>query len=356
MSHRTALRALTAGLLVLAALTAPLAAQSNTAELLQRAIHLYEQVEIEQALVILRQVISPSSPFEVSREQRVQAYKYLGAVLALEQGAANRDSAIVYFRAAIERDPWVDLDPHRFSPAQLSALAEARNRTFAVAVRPVQLDTLDPGNQTITFRSLTSHRAALRAEIRLHGVGRSVLYDGDNDGLREIPWDGFLSDGTMAPPGRYEMAVIARSGLLDLTDTASVFFDVAYDHQPLEDTLLDLAPGDLLPERRPASAATADLLKGLGVAAAALLIPSVLTPEDLGAGRPGLPGVVASVGAIAGVVAFFVGRAHREIPVNLAENQRRLATRRATNAAIAQRNAEILRRTRLVITPAGGGS
>ena len=41
-------------------------AQSNTAEMLQRAIVLYENVEVEQALVILNQVVSPQSPFVVT--------------------------------------------------------------------------------------------------------------------------------------------------------------------------------------------------------------------------------------------------------------------------------------------------
>jgi tetratricopeptide (TPR) repeat protein len=334
---------------------APLKAQTNTAEMLQRAIHLYQQVEIEQALVILRQIISPSSPFEVSREQRVQAYTYLGAALALEQGAQRRDSAIVYFRAAIERDPFVDLDPQDFSPAQLSAFAEAKNRTFAVAVRSVRADTVQPGTSTLTFRSLTSHAATLHVEIRLGDATRRVLYDGPNDGLREIGWDGTVGAGELPAAGRYELMVIARSNLLGLMDSASVFFDVALDHPPLEDTLPDLGLQDLLPEVHPASAPANDLLKGIGVAAAALLIQRALPAGSLGPGRAGLSGAVAGIEALAGVFAYFGGRSHREIPANIAENQRRQAARLARNAEIAQRNGEALRQSKLVITPASGG-
>ncbi len=59
-------------LAVAAAGAAPLRAQSATAEMLDRARHLYEDLEVERALVILRQIVSPASPFEVSREQRVE--------------------------------------------------------------------------------------------------------------------------------------------------------------------------------------------------------------------------------------------------------------------------------------------
>lgn len=348
-------RAFGLGVLVLIATAARLPAQANTAEILQRAIHLYEQVEIEQALVLLRQVISPSSPFEVSRAQRVQAYKYLGAALALEQGSQKRDSAIIYFRAAIERDPFVDLEPQSFSPAQVTAFAEARLRTFAVAVRPLRPDTLIPRVAGITFRILTSHPATLRAEIRSVGVSRRVLYDGVNDGLREITWDGTLAGGDLPPPGRYAMTVVARSTLLGLTDSAAASFEVALDHPPLEDTLPAFGPQDLLPELHPASAPVRDLLKGIGVAAAALLIQRVLPAADLGPGRTGLSGAMAGAGALAGVVSYFVDRAHREIPANIAGNRQRQAERAAANAAVGQRNATLLRQSRVVITPMAGG-
>ena len=46
--------------LVLAALIAgPATAQNSTAELLQQAHQYYEQVDVERALLLLRQVVSP---------------------------------------------------------------------------------------------------------------------------------------------------------------------------------------------------------------------------------------------------------------------------------------------------------
>lgn len=350
------MRRLEATLLLLVAVTAsPLRAQSSsTAELLQRAKSLYENLEVERALMLLRQIISPQSPFEVTRDQRVEAYKYLGAALALQQGEAKRDSAVLYFRAAIDRDPFIDLDPRSFSPAQLQAFNDARSRTFAVGLKPVVGDTFDPRVRRLTFRGLSSHRAGLRVEVRAAGVARRVLFNGESDGLREVQWDGLLDDGRLVPPGRYELIAIGQSRLISVGDTARVFFEVAHDHPPLEDTLATLGPQDLLPEQHPAGAATADLLKGVGVAASALLIQTALVSGDLGTGNNGLSGAVAGAGTVTGIAAFFYRRSHRDIPENIAENARRRAERAQRNAAIQQRNAAILAQTRLIITPAAG--
>lgn len=347
---------LAAALLLMLAAAPPLAAQSNTAEMLQRAKRLYGEVEVEQSLAILRQIISPASPYVVSPEQRVEAYKYLGAALALQPGPAKRDSAVTYFRAAIERDPFVDLDAQSFSPGQLSAFGDARDRTFAAAVRPVRGDTLVPGRNQITFQAFTTHRARLRVELHAVEGARRTLYDGDNDGLREVRWDGLLGDGALAPPGRYELDVIGASRLVLLTDTASAYLDVTQLHPPLEDTLAPFASGDLLPEQYPTSVATGDLLKGLGVAAGALLIQAALPSTRLGSGNALLSGAVAGAGVVTGVVTFSLRQHNRGIPANIAENARRRAARASANAGIRERNAERLRQTRLVVVPATGGA
>jgi hypothetical protein len=333
----------------------PLAAQSNTAEMLQSARQAYENLQVERALGILRQVVSPSSPYVVSPDQRVEAYKYLGAALALQAGAVKRDSAVTYFRAALERDPFVDLEPQRFSPAQLAVFADARNRTFAVAVRPPGTDTLVPGSGQMTIQALTTHAAALRAALRSPSGASRVLYDGDNDGLREVRWDGLLADGSLAPTGRYELDVVGESRRLRLTDTVVVYLDVVRLHPPLEDTLPDFGPGELLPEQYPTSVATGNLLKGLAVAGGALVVQAVIPSRTLGSGSALLSGGVAGAAVLTGVVSFSVLQHHRAIPANIAANAQRRAERGAQNAAIAERNAERLRQTRLLVAPASGG-
>lgn len=289
-----ALRALglMAGLLV--ATAARLPGQTTAAEMLQHAISLYENVEFENALVILREIVASSSAsLEVTPEQRARAYKYMGAMFALQPGAAKHDSSIEAFRDAIALDPAVSLDPASFTPAQVVAFAEARGRTFEVAVRPLRADTLDSG-AAVVFQCVMSQPAALRAELRSDTATLLVLYEGPAEGTMAVTWDGTLPGESPAPAGRYAMALTARSTVLNLTDSATVYFDLLLDHAPLEDTLPELGPQDLLPE---------------------------------------------------------VDENRRSIPANELENQRRQTERAANNAAVVERNAEAMRRARLVIEP-----
>jgi len=334
-----------------AALAGPLAAQGGTADQLTRARALYEQLQIERALPLLREVVSPQWPFEVTVAQRVEAYTYLGAALAL---ARRTDSAVVYFRAALERDPFVQLDPERFTPAQLQAFARARRETFAVGTRPVRSVRVDPRADRVRFVFVTTHTAAVRAELRAAGAGTGVvLFDSDADGVRELAWDGLGPGGRLASPGRYELHVDATSRLRDVQDSAHVYFDLRHDVRALEDTLPDLGAADLLPERASASAAAGEIATGIGVAAGALMISGLLANGTLDGAGSGAA-VVAGVATVTGLVAYLVRRRHPEIPENVAANRRRREERGAANEAIRARNASRLAQTVLVITPAAG--
>ncbi|MGH7568814.1 MAG: tetratricopeptide repeat protein [Gemmatimonadales bacterium] len=332
--------------------------QEQTAELLRRARELYERVDIERALPLLRQVVSPAWPDEMTPGQRVEAYRYLGASLAL---VGQADSAAFYFRNALERDPFTDLDRRQFTPAQLAAFDVARRRSFGVGVRPVAAARVDPRIERVTFSVVSTHAAVLRGEVR-PAVGpapeerRVVVFTGDNDGPREIGWDGLAAGGRLALPGRYELVITGRSRLETRTDSARVYFEIRHEVTPLEDTLPDLGRDDLLPERSTTSAATGDLLKGLGVAAGVWLIADGLAAEALngGDGGGGRSAAVMLGASFTGVVAFVTGRRPRDLPDNVAANERRRAERRAANDAIARRNADLIAQTILVITPAAG--
>src|SRR5206468_7224581 len=135
-----------------------------------------------------------------------------GACLAL---VGKRDSAVLYFRAAIERDPFADLDPERFTPAQLGLFAQARRQTFAVAVRPVANARIDPRTERISFSAVSTRASALEVRVRAAaGSASRVLFSGPSDGPRDVLWDGLLADGRLAPAGRYECTAVGRSATL----------------------------------------------------------------------------------------------------------------------------------------------
>jgi len=340
------------GLMLLASIAARASGQGSTAEVLAQAHDFYEQLEVERALPLLRQVVSPSWPFEVTADQRVEAYTYLGACLAF---LGKSDSAVVYFRAALERDPFTDPDPGQFTPAQRELFGRARRLTFAVAARRVAATRIDPRTEPLTLVIVTTHAATLRVAIRpVDAPGAVILLDGASDGLRELNWNGLLSDGRLAPPGRYEVLVAGRSRLLPRADSARVYFDLRHDPPPLADTLPELVAADLLPERLPESAAAGDLAKGLAVGAGAFFISGVLANRELGGSMAAGPAVIAGTAAVAGATAFLRLRRRPDVPANVAANARRRAERADSNAAIERRNAARLAATALIISPAAG--
>ncbi len=328
------------------------AAQSNTDEMLHRAIRLYEDLQVERALAMFRDVISPSSPFVVSAAQRVMAYKYLGAAHAT---LGQPDSASVYFRAAIERDPFVDLDGHDFTAREREVFADAKQRTFAVAVRPITRTRIDPRTEHMLFQTLTTHGALLRAEIHTSTGEVSPIFESDNDGVREIPWNGVLASGRLAAPGTYELVVRGDSRLIpSRSDSARLFFTIEHDRPPLEDTLPQLESSDLLPEHRPASAATVELAKGVGVGVLAIAMPTLLGHGEFSGPSRGLAATVSATGIAIGIFGFRWRHEHNELAQNIAENTRRRTARAARNAEIKQANEAKLALTALVISPAAG--
>ena len=328
----------------------PLESQTTSAELLGRAKELYARLEIERAVPLLRQLLSPGWPFEFSTDERVQAYTYLGAALAL---SGRPDSALIYFRAAIEWDPFTDLDPARFTPEQLRLFADARRRTFAIGLRPLVAARVDPRTERVRFTLVTTHAARVSVSLRRpDSTPPALLYEEEADGLKEVAWDGLIHS-TTAQPGRYELLVSAISTLSRRRDSARTFFDLRHEFEPLEDSVPVLPPGALLPERVSPRAAGKELLKGLGVAAGVLLISHSLDNSGLRGSRT--PGTVfAGAAALTGLGAFAWRVRHPELAQNVAENLQRQAARRAANDSIRARNAERMSRRVLIITPAAG--
>jgi len=343
---RGALASLAAALLVAAS---PALARAQADVTLTEGIGFYRNLEVERARDRFLQVLSPGFPFVVSDSQRVVAYKYLGAALAtLEQ----RDSAMTYFRAAIERDAFVDLDPQTFTEAERNIFAEAKRTTFRVGIRPIALDTIDPRSQAIRVSLFTTHSGTVTVEVRsLTSDTVFQLFQGVVDGVRDLQWNGARPAGGLVAQGSWELVATGQSGSVSRGDSTRVPFDVTHLYDTLEDTLRALTAADSLPERYPRSAAVRGLVYGLGVAVAAFVVPRVVASGDLG--HSGLPSaIVALAGAASGGLAYSNRTSHPEIPENVARNTRVTAERASRNAAIVARNDERLARTMLLFTPA----
>lgn len=327
-----------------------LAGQDSSAARLERARALYERLEVERAVALLRGLVSPSWPYPIAASQRALAYTYLGAATAL---AGRTDSAVALFRDALTLDPFTDLDPQVFTPVQVGALARARGQVFAVAVRPMAAHRVDPRTERVRFTFVTTQAASLHAQLR-RGDSAFTIFEAGAGGLGEIVWDGLGPDGRLAPPGRYELRIVAASRVESRTDSARAFFDLGYDRPALEDTLPDLGPAALLPEQIAGRVALGEIGKGLAVGGGAVVVSLLVTNGDLGRDAAERPAVVAGAALIAGVVAFIERNRNRTIPANVTENNRRRDARHATNAAIGARNAARIAATILTIAPAAG--
>ncbi|HYC53264.1 MAG TPA: hypothetical protein VEB19_19325 [Gemmatimonadaceae bacterium] len=342
------MRSLAVAMLIAAPLAA--SAQQSTADQLQRAKDMYAAFNIEGARPILLNIISPNYLLSVTPAQKVEALKYLGASYAILDKA---DSAATFFTAALDFDPFTSLDAREFSSAEQSAFNAAKQRIFKVAIRPVAPKVLDT---THAFRLITTHRANLTVTLidTRDTSRREILYQADNDGLRDIPWQGLLRSGERADSTIYELRAEGRSlnaGAGNVTVDRQLF-RIEHVFAPLEDTLRSFADTELLIEEYQPSAPWFDLIKGSALALAAISIPVMALDNDVP--WRGHAAVAAGVGAAAGGIAFQFRRQNRKIPANVAENERRRAQRNEFNAVVRARNAQRVAATILLICPATG--
>jgi tetratricopeptide (TPR) repeat protein len=319
---------------------------------LNRAKNLYENLLIEQARDLFLQVVN--SPFEVTQSQRVTAYVYLGAAYA---SLAQQDSSITYFRAAIERDPFVDLELQTFTEVERQAFAQARQRSFRVGIRGIDsVTTLDPRTQSITITTTSTHDGSIQIEAQhLSQAIRFPIFEGQNTGVRRVTWNGTMPNGALAPEGTYALVARGQSLINRSLDSARVLFSIQHRFGALQDTLRELQSDELLVESHPASLATRDLAVGLGVAAAAFVIPLALGDGSLEQ-PPALSITLAGIATATGVFAYFNRRNNLAIPENIRENQRRRAERARINAEVLVENQQRLDDTLLIISPTGGGT
>jgi hypothetical protein len=342
---------LMAGFVLVMALARPLAAQRAPGEVLSRAVILYEELQLERAVTLFREVVSPSNT-AATRTERVQAMKYLGATFAL---LGKRDSAIAYFKGTLERDPFTDLDPAVFTAQERQLFTLARRRTFVVGVRALSDTGFVPGQGRVSLRFVTTRRADVRAVVRHADADTPVAsFQWTADGASESPWDGLDQQGARLAPGRYRLEVSAICTSDSSRGAVALRFDVRYDHEPLEDTLaFDAA--SLLPERRPTSVARSHLAAGLAAAAFAIAVPSAIGHGELGGTRTH-GAVMATVTASGGIAAFILLRRDAGIPANVLENARRREEHVRRNSEIRERNAARMAEARMIITPASGES
>ena len=324
--------------------------------MLDSAVALYTQGAVEAARPILQSIVSPNFLQVVTPSQKAEALTYLGAAAAvLATSRAGQDSAITYFKGALDFDPFIDLDPTKFTPAEQAAFGLAKSSLFKVALRPFAGSSLvQKDSMPLRIDFITTQRANVRVDLA--GPRDTILIFQDlSDGQRPIRWPGVMSNGEYVPAGVYQLRITGTqaSGSPPETQTSSISLRIEHLHEPLETELppLDsLNRNQLLPERIRPSEPWFDIIKGASVAVVAVGVPmAVLNTGDIA--WTAHAGVTALIGAGAGALSYFIRSRNPQIRTNVEENAIRRRYRDEFNAQVARNNRARLARTLLVISP-----
>ncbi len=310
-----------------------LSAQSAR-DLVAQGVRAYRALEYDAAAALLRRSLAPDAPGMLSTGERAQALSYLGAT---ELFRNQRDSAVDAFQDIVRLDPRYRPDELIFPPQVTNLFQELRRATkvIAIVVPPVtELHTrLDRFRVRLVSSSLTDVTVTL---AQTDGTPVRELYRGPVADSLLVTWDGLTGEGTPAEDGRYLLRVAPRAAGADTLRSRQVTLDVA---QQAPDTLPwppPLTTPPLLPERAPGTSGLRPLATGLVVAAAAVVLPSIVSP-----GRDPTPArfaVGATVG-VAGLVGLVTHQRGRPLEANVRTNapqreawKRRLEAVQAENA------------------------
>jgi hypothetical protein len=288
----------------------------DAAALLQAGVQAYRNLEFDRAAGYFQRALESSS---IGLAERTSALAYLGAT---EIFRGQPDSGRAVFRTLVRVAPRYRIDRLVFPPEVTTSFEAARRATPVVAVALPDSTTFRAGESTLPVDLFASTYLQARVEV-VRGDGTAVrgLYAGPvGDSLR-TEWDGMTAAGSPVPPGRYVL-------LLTSTDSAGVTgrivrvpLDIAIT---LPDTMpLPQAPPDsvLLPERTTAGPGLQALVGGLVLGTAVAVLPNAVAPDASG----------------------------REIPENIAANERVRADWQARRDVAAGENAARLRRAWLSV-------
>ena len=342
------------------------AGQASIDEQLQTAQLAYQKSNVEQAKNIFVNVLS--SKLQLTNDQRITAYKYLGAYWANQISPTARDSASQYFLAALDYDPFTDLDRTIFVGLdEQNAFGRARAGVFRLGVQLItESKAIDPNStkpdSSVSFRLTTTRSGRITVSIvGLTDPNKNEVIGSfpTNDGTREVSWNGTINN-QRADTGFYELRVEAadnvKSGTQPLVERRR--FHIEHFHEKLEQKLppfksVESGATDTLRSRYSPLKPYTDGAKGLVfVAGLAALLPTVasIPTGEMSTWKPHY-GVGISLGAVAGFGAGWYATRHKDDRRAARENERRRNEWERFNAGVEARNQARLAKTILILRP-----
>jgi hypothetical protein len=330
---------------VVAAVLVALAAGGRAARaqgsstLLAEGIRAYGNLDLDVAVRLLRAEAARLALKRTASDERSTALVYLGATELLR---GKRDSATAAFRQLVALDP--RFRPNRLIfPPQVTSLFEQVRQTTKTVVVVAPPDT-EIATGAGAFGAWVVATSPHKVDVTLrYGDGRPFrsLYAGGVADSALVRWDGLDSAGKLPQVDRVWLRVASLgpkgevAGMVQLPLALKV----------TEGDTLEWSAGPpdslLLPERAGHGPAGRALLGGAIVSAAVVALPSIVGGTDASGGpRVAVAGTV----GIASLVGYFVHRAGRPVPANVAANRR---TRAAWQQRMATVQAENERRRRM---------
>ncbi|MBE0592019.1 MAG: hypothetical protein IH616_06430 [Gemmatimonadales bacterium] len=319
--------------LALALVAAPTAQAQTAAQLVDRGVAAYQDLDLSAAAGLFRRALSLTGSDTLALRDRLRALSYLGAAEFLRD---NRDSTIAAFRGIVLLSPRHRLDDLVFPPEITALFGEVARQTKVVQVRLPPAVRFRAGE--VGFRPqlvASSFHQIVVAVDRGDGTPARLLFQGLIGDSLEVLWDGLDSAGVPVSSARYFLRVESRGASGQPERVVRVPLEIrTADADTLPHPIL--AESVLLPERSPTGRNVQALFGGVVGGIGLAVLPSLLASDaELSPGRF----VVAGSVTMAGLVAFFTQRGGTPIPENVAANEAQRQAWRGELDRVTQENA-----------------
>lgn len=356
------LRVLLAAVTALALGVGTAAAQVPAGRLIDQArVQIVDELAADSAFVLLQLALDRNSGATIN--ERRDALMLLGVVVLLRSNGENRVEAKQAFVQALRLDSayqvtqairdmaagvgvnavWNEARSEVPLPAAPAPVAVVAPLSVAV---DLPLDITLPVDTSGRYRIETTPNRDARVVVQLSpaDVPANIVWADTQvaRGAVARTWNLRTSQGTLVPDGRYALRVRAIDAQNQVSGTSERILVVSRVAVDTTDHPAAPTPSAFQPETlRLRRASPAVLLVGLGIGAAAYVMPTALGNTQLNSGRAGDGTAVAVAGAasLAGIYGFLSGSRARYSPANARANQE-LRQRHATQTA------DVIRRNR----------
>lgn len=198
-------RAITAALMLSAAIPCVPAAAQTPSVLLSEGIKAYGDLDFAAAAQLLRRALEAADRRTLPPADRLRALMYLGAANVFRE---DRDQAVATFRTLVLTDPRYRPDALTFPPRVTQLFGEVLETTKAVGLVAPPDAQFPAGDHGLTVRAYATSRHRIEARVTgAHDQTVALLYRGVIADSMALAWNGLDSAGAGVRGGPYTLVV-----------------------------------------------------------------------------------------------------------------------------------------------------